>query len=229
MGTYIWIGVAVCAVLLAVAGFFTYQRLVNPPQYRLVMVGDLLNTTGSPVMDSARSALMSELSQSPDLQLLGDGQVHARLKMMGKPVDTPLLGDTALEVCRRSNYQALVRGRIDRSGLIYKLELEAVNCLNGRSLGTFKGQATDQDPTLDTLDGLAKAVRKKLGESNESLDRHSVPIIDATTFSFEALNDFNIGSRLGNEGKLAECIPYFQKAIAIDPDLPRLAGPGHCL
>lgn len=136
---------------------------------------------------------------------------------MGKPLDSPLLGDTALEVCRRSNFQALVRGRVDHPGLIYQLELEVVNCLNGRTLGTFKGTAMAQDPTLDTLDGLAKAVRKKLGESDESLDRHSVPIIDATTFSFEALNDFNIGSRLGNEGKLAECIPYFQKAISIDP------------
>jgi hypothetical protein len=43
------------------------------------------------------------------------------------------------------------------------------------------------------------------------------PIMNESTFSFDALQAFNTGSNLGSEGKILECIPYFQKAVDLDP------------
>jgi tetratricopeptide (TPR) repeat protein len=84
-------------------------------------------------------------------------------------------------------------------------------------LATYHADASTKDALLDTLDGLAGRVRRKLGESPQSIEQFGVPLESDTTFSFEALEDYNKGSKLGNEGKLRECIPYFQKAVDIDP------------
>ena len=70
---------------------------------------------------------------------------------------------------------------------------------------------------LSTLDGLAAGARRKVGESSQSVEQFDVPIRNESTYSFEALQAFNTGSTLGSEGKIMECIPYFQKAIDLDP------------
>jgi len=211
-------GVA-AAVLLAVAGYFAWKRYAPQPQLRKVMVADFLNLTGDASMDSAlKSALTIGLSQTPYIQLMSDGLAHSTLQEMGKTPDTPLLGETALEVCTRGHYQAVLRGTIEHpQGYDYHLSLEAVNCATAASLFVFRGQALNEDAILDTLDSLTRRARVRLGEPNASLDRFNVPLIEATTPSFEALKDYNTGAVLGNEDKLKEAIGYFQKAVDIDP------------
>jgi DNA-binding winged helix-turn-helix (wHTH) protein/tetratricopeptide (TPR) repeat protein len=206
-------------VLFAVAGYLAWQRFGPKPQLRKVEVADFLNLTGDHSIDhTLKSALTFSLSQTPYIQLMGDGLTHSTLQEMQKSPDTPLLGDIALEVCARGHYQALLRGKIEHPQQFgYDLTLEVTNCTNGKNLAVFKGHALTTDAILDTLDDLSRRIRVKLGEPNASLDQFNVPLIEATTFSFEALKDFNIGSQLGNEGKLKECIDYFQKAVDIDP------------
>jgi tetratricopeptide (TPR) repeat protein len=183
------------------------------------MVSDFLNLTGDlSINHTLKSGLVIGLSQTPYIQLMSDGLAHSTLEQMQKSPDTPLLGDIALEVCARGTYQALLKGKIERARLFgYDLTLEAVNCTTRQDLAVFKGHAETIDATLDTLDDLARRARVKLGEPNRSLDQFNVPLIEATTFSFEALKDYNIGSELGNKDKLKECIEYFQKAVDIDP------------
>ncbi|MGA2534586.1 MAG: winged helix-turn-helix domain-containing protein, partial [Terracidiphilus sp.] len=215
-----WLAWSVTAcVLLAVGGYFGFRWLRPQPQLRKVMISDFLNLAGdSSVNHTLKSGLVIGLSQTPYIQLMSDGLAHATLQQMQKPADTPLLGDIALEVCARGGYQALLKGKIERaSPLGYDLTLEAVNCTTRQDLAVFKGHAVTIDATLDTLDDLARRARVKLGEPNRSLDQFNVPLIEATTFSFEALKDYNIGSELGNKGKLKECIEAFQKAVDIDP------------
>jgi eukaryotic-like serine/threonine-protein kinase len=218
--SFAWVAWGVAGtVLLAVAGNFAWKRFVPQPQLRKVMVADFLNLTGDVSMDSTlKSALKIGLSQTPYIQLMSEGLAHSTLQEMGKKPDTPLLGDTALEVCRRGHYEALLRGTIEHpQGYDYHLSLEAVNCATDASLFVFRGQALNEDEILDALDGLSRRTRVRLGEPNASLDRFNVPLIEATTSSFEALKDYNAGSVLGNEDKLNEAMGYFQKAVDIDP------------
>jgi len=130
-----------------------------------------------------------------------------------------LLGDTALEVCRRTQYQAMLRGKIQStlSRMGYQLSLDVVDCVTGSTLATYRAETVNKDGVLDTLDSLSVSARKKIGESRQSIDDFRTTTVMATTFSLEALEDFNVGVVLGNQGKLQECIPYFQKAVDIDP------------
>jgi tetratricopeptide (TPR) repeat protein len=138
---------------------------------------------------------------------------------MQKTPDSPVLGDLALELCRRENYQALLRGTIAPGSKWGSsvLSLEVVNCITGKTLTDFHADAYQKDDVLGALDGLATRARKKLGESATSIGEFDVPILNESTFSFDALQAFNTGSNLGSEGKLIECVPYFQKAVDLDP------------
>jgi DNA-binding winged helix-turn-helix (wHTH) protein/tetratricopeptide (TPR) repeat protein len=197
---------------------YAIYRFTSPPRLQRVVVADFLNTTGDADFDrTLKSAFSVGLAQSPYIQLMGKGDEHAALARMEKALDTPLLGETALEVCRRGNFQALLRGSIAAVPDHYQLSLDILNCSTGAVLASFQAQSANKDRVLDTLDSLAAKARLKLGESAQSLSQYDVPIREATTFSFEALQDYNKGSELGNAGKLNECVPLFQKAVDLDP------------
>ena len=53
---------------------------------------------------------------------------------MQKAPDSPLLGDIAIEVCKRSNYQVLLRGKIASGGKWGSdaISLDVVDCLTAR-------------------------------------------------------------------------------------------------
>ncbi len=211
-------GAALLALLLVGGVTFEMKKLSHPPDLRKLVIADFLNLTGDPAFDrSLRTALGAGLGQSPYLQVMGPGEVQSALATMEKAPDTPLLGDTALEVCRRNDYQALLQGQIATSGTRYELTMEVLGCVTGKSLGVFKAQATNKDVVLDTLDTLAARVRKKLGEPNQSIEQFQVSMREATTFSFDALKAYDTGSDLGNDGKYEASIPYFQKAVDLDP------------
>jgi len=206
------------AALIAVGVTYEMERLSKPPELRKVVIADFLNLTGDPSFDhSLNSALAVGLGQSPYIQLMSTNEEHSALVTMEKAPDTPLLGDTALEVCRRNDYEALLNGKIEQSGIRYELTMEVIGCVTGKSLAVFRAEAAYKDAVLNTLDDLALRVRRKLGESSQSIEQFQVPLREATTFSFEALKAYDTGSELGNAGKYEESIKYFQKAAELDP------------
>jgi len=215
--TGLWIAAAIVVVLAG--GIGTHIWLHRPrPVLRKVVIADFLNLTGDPSFDrSLKSAFAVGLSQSPYIQLMSAGEEQSALATMEKAPDSPLLRDTALEVCRRNDYQALLNGKIEQSGIRYELTMEIIGCVTGKSIAVFRAEAAYKDAVLDTLDDLSGRVRRKLGESTQSIEQFQVPLREATTFSFEALKAYDIGSELGNAGKYEESIPYFQKAADLDP------------
>jgi eukaryotic-like serine/threonine-protein kinase len=205
-------------VLLAAAATYLWMRFSKPPELRKVLVEDTLNLTGDSTFDlTLKRALEAGIGQSPWIQLMGKGEEDAALTAMEKPVDTPLLGDVALDVCKRSAYQALLRTRVESSPdkYGYRMAMDVVNCATGATLATYKASAGNKDILLGTLDSLSLRARRKLGEPDKSMEEFQVPF-NATTFSFEALLDYSQGVNLGRQGKFQEAIPYFQKAADID-------------
>ena len=215
----VWAGIAVVIIAGAATwyGLYIHQQ---PHELSKVMVGDFLNLTGDPSFDhTLKNSLELSLAQSPYIQLMGSAEEQSVLTTMQKAPDSPLLGEIALEVCRRSNYQALLRGKIasgDKWGSD-AMSLEVVDCLTGKTLTQLRADASSKDTVLSTLDGLAAGARRKVGESNQSVEQFDVPIMNESTFSFDALQAYNTGSNLGSDGKILECIPYFQKAVDLDP------------
>jgi tetratricopeptide (TPR) repeat protein len=56
-----------------------------------------------------------------------------------------------------------------------------------------------------------------LGESLSSLQKYDAPLDLATTSSLEALQAYRTGVQRNRSGKIAESIPFFERAVELDP------------
>lgn len=71
---------------------------------------------------------------------------------------------------------------------------------------------------MPAIGGAASRLRRKLGESLGSIERYDVPIEQVTTSSFDALKAFTLGEQQRMKGGDREAIPFYTRAIELDPD-----------
>jgi len=135
--------------------------------------------------------------------------------MMERPANTRLTPEITREVCQRTSSAAALNGSIALIGTRYVLILKAVNCVNGDLLASTEAQANDKSQVLDALGKATSEMRRKLGESLSTLQKYNTPLEQATTPSLEALQAYTLG---GKSGDFPTAIPFFQRAIQLDPD-----------
>ena len=214
---------AAAVLLLALAGglylFWHPHRATALSDKDKVVLADFANTTGDPVFDQAlRTALTVSLDQSPFLNVLGENEVAAALKLMERPPDTPLSAQLARELCQRSGSKVYVSGSITSLGSEYVLGLKAVNCLSGSTVVEEQATASSKEKVLDAVGDAAANLRGKLGESLASIQKFDVPVEQASTSSLEAMKAYTLGDeKRAREGDLAG-IPFYKRALEIDPN-----------
>src|SRR6266403_1369238 len=180
-----------------------------------IVLGDFANSTGDVVFDGTlREGLSVELEQSPFLSLVTEEGIHQTLMMMERPANTRLTPEITREVCQRTSSAAALDGSIALIGTRYNLILKAVNCANGDLLASTEAQANDKSHVLDALGNAASEMRRKLGESLSTLQKYNTPLEQATTPSLEALQAFSLGVK----NNFPAAIPFFQRAIQLDPN-----------
>jgi DNA-binding winged helix-turn-helix (wHTH) protein len=209
--------VLVVALLVAAGLYYRRQQRERLTEKDTIVLGDFANSTGDAIFDDTlRTALNISLRQSPFLNVLPDGQVTNTLQLMTRPAATKLTPEVARELCQRSGSKAYIAGAIGSLGSEYVLQLKAVNCRNGDTLGQEQMTAASKEKVLDTLGEAASKLRGELGESLATVQKFDIPLQDATTPSLEALRAYSIGE---NEDRLkgpAAALPYHQRAIELD-------------
>ena len=70
---------------------------------------------------------------------------------------------------------------------------------------------------LKALDTAAAGLRRKLGESLQTIERYDTPIEEATTPSLEALQAYSLGSETKDIKGDEAAVPLFERAIQLDP------------
>jgi eukaryotic-like serine/threonine-protein kinase len=210
--------VAVVALTAGVAGGLLWRARQAPhlTEKDTIVLGDFVNSTGDAVFDGTlREGLSVELAQSPFLSLVSEEGIHQTLRMMEQPANTRLTPEISREVCQRTSSAATLDGSIALIGTRYNLILKAVNCANGDLLASTEAQSNDKSLVLDALGKVASEMRGKLGESLSTLRKYNTPLEQATTPSLEALQAYTLG---GKSGDFPTAIPFFQRAIQLDPD-----------
>ncbi len=216
--TYCVSAVLAFAVLAAI--LFLHNRKAHAlTETDTIVLGDFTNSTGNPVFDDTlKQALAISLRQSPFLKVLSDQQVKATLGLMTKPPNTALTPEIAAEVCQRAGSKAYIAGSVANIGNEYVVGLKAVNCQSGESLALEQVHADGKEKVLDALGSAATKLRGELGESLSSVQKFDVPIDQATTSSLEALKTYSLGMKIWNEQGESAAIPFFSKAIELDPN-----------
>src|SRR5438552_6424115 len=183
-----------------------------------IVLADFDNKTGDPVFDDTmRQGLSVELQQSPFLNLISDKQVQQTLALMGQPKEARLTAEIALQVCERTASAALLEGSIARVGSQYVLGLRAKNCNTGSILDQEQAVAAKREDVLNSLSQIARRFRTLAGESQATVEKHSTPLAEATTSSLEALKAYSTGIKVVVSSGPAVAIPFFRRAVEIDP------------
>jgi tetratricopeptide (TPR) repeat protein len=214
------IAAAVVVIAAGLVGYYyTHRPTPKLTEKDTLVVGDFANSTGDPVFDDAlKQALSVSLRQSPFLNVLSDEKVASTLRLMTKPVNTPLTPNVARELCQRADSKAYIAGSIASLGSQFVVGLKAVNCLNGDTLAQEQATASGKEKVLDVLGDAAGKLRAQLGESLASVKKFDAPLAQETTPSLEALKTFGIARKIEKEKGSAAALPFFQHAIDLDPN-----------
>jgi len=216
------IAVSILLMTLLVAGGLYFRSHQNRPltDKDTIVLADFTNTTGDPVFDGTlRQGLASQLEQSPFLSLISDQRIAQTLALMSQPKDARLTSDLARDIGQRTGSAAMIEGSISTLGSQYVLGLKAVNCRNGDLLAQEQVTANGKDQVLKTLGEAATRLRRKLGESLASVQKHDALPEDITTPSLDALQAYALGIKaidITNDYLVA--IPFFQRAVSLDPN-----------
>ncbi len=211
----------VVLVALITGGVYRLHRAKPLTDKDTVVLAEFANSTGDAVFDDTlKTALSVSLNQSPFLNVLSENKVTATLKLMTRPPDIKLTPDVARELCERAGSKAYIAGSIANLGSEYVLGLKAVNCQSGDVLAQEQSTAAGKEKVLDSLGGAASKLREEMGESLATVQKLDVPLREATTSSLEALKAYTMGISTLREKGDAPAIPFFKRAIELDPSFP---------
>jgi len=213
--------VSVLLVALLVAGGLYYRSHQSKrlTEKDTIVLADFGNSTGDAIFDDTlKTALSISLRQSPFLNVLPDSQAARTLQLMTRPAGTKLTPEVARELCQRAGSKAYIAGAIGSLGSEYVLGVKAVNCQSGDTLAEEQVTAASKEKVLDVLGKAASKLRGELGESLSTVQRFDVPLEQATTSSLEALEAYSLGKKAYNEKGVAASVPYFQRAVGLDPN-----------
>ncbi len=216
------IATLVCLLLAAIVAGGFYWRSRRPrklTEQDTLVLAYFNNTTGDPVFDDTlKQAISVQLAQSPFLNVLSDARMRSTLKLMAKPSDTRLTPEVARELCQRAEGTGYIAGTIATLGSQYVIGLDVINCKTGDPLAQEQVTAANKERVLKALDKATAKLREQLGESLSTVAKFDTPLEQATTPSLEALKALSEGRKTVQEKGSAAAIPFFQRAIELDPD-----------
>jgi tetratricopeptide (TPR) repeat protein len=216
-----WKIVSAAAAILALSAsaYFYFHRAPRLTDKDTIVLADFANNTGDAIFDGTlRQGLAIQLEQSPFLKIMDDDQVQRVLRLMSLLPGARVTNQTAREICVREAAAATIEGAIASLGKNYVISLQAVACQNGATLARAQVQAEDKEHVLNAVGTAAAAMRGKLGESLNSIQKLNRPLEEATTSSLEALQSYTAGLSKLSTGQGLAAIPLYERATAIDPN-----------
>jgi tetratricopeptide (TPR) repeat protein len=210
------------AVIIALVAGIIYwhsQRANALTEKDTVVLADFTNTTGDSVFDDTlKQGLSVQLEQSPFLDLVSERKVNRTLKLMGRQAGDRLTPEVTREVCQRTGSKAMIAGSITGLGSQYVIGLQAVNCETEDVLAEAQEQAAGKEAVLKALDAAAVTLRRKLGESLNSVQKYATPVEEATTPSLEALKAYSLGRKTQFAKGNTPALPFYNQAVELDPN-----------
>ncbi len=194
------------------------------------------NNTGNPQMDWMRSGLtdmlVTDLSQSPDVDVLSTDRLVQILTSMQKLDDRVISFDTVQELARRAGVKTVLVGSYVKAGEAIRINLKLQDAATGRIISSERVDAKDESSIFPTMDDLTRRIKAKFLASTGGALTGLLPkpgstpatgpamidrdLKDVTTSSVEAYRYYAEGIELNNRGRNRQAIPLLEKAVAVD-------------
>jgi len=216
---YLIAGSAAALLALSAGAYFQFRSRPKLTDKDTVVLADFINNTGEPIFDGTlRQGLAIQLEQSPFLRIMDDEQIRRVLGFMSLPERARVTNQIAREICLREGAAATIGGAIASLGKSYVITLQAAACQDGATLARQQIQAADKEHVLSAVGNAAAALRGRLGESHDSIQKLNRPLEQVTTQSLEALQNYTDGYTAIQRGHFLAAVPSLERAKTIDPN-----------
>ena len=214
-------GVAAVLIIIIVAGLAAWRVFFARPVLTgtdVILLASFVNKTDDPIFNnSLDKALEVKLTESPFLSVFPEADVRETLRTMRHDPNDLVTRDLGIEICKRRGLKAVVVPEIAAFGSTYLITLEAIDARTQKSIARRQEEADTKEQVIGALGKAGTQLRRQLGESLSSLDKYNSPLDLATTSSLEALQAYRTGQTLYRSGKRREAIPFFERAVELDP------------
>jgi len=220
----IYLQVLIGTAVLALAALVAFKISTRPtPSHSPVslLIADFDNKTGDPVFDGTLEPILSlALEGAPFISSYNRSDAR-RIASRLKPNAASLDASAAQVVALREGVNVVLAGVIAKQGSGYQVSVATLDPATGKPLLPDEGiVAANKQGVLGVTGQLADRVRRGLGDKTSS----SVLQSQAETYtagSLEAAHAYAIGQDLQQQGKWAEAIKAYDRAIGLDPDMGR--------
>ena len=201
----------------------------------LVYLAPVTNQTGEKSLDNITELLQASLEQSAHINLLDQGRVGDILQNMTKPADTPIDRPTGREIGMRANAARVIFAQVTGSQGHYTLNIDIQRTdyypgrfrdhwtnhfdwqTTGNTNSSVQSGAIPQELTT-TLRNSTDWIRNKVGESKDDVARLDTPPEEATTASWEALEDYTNAELFASKREPEKALLALRDAIHADPN-----------
>jgi serine/threonine protein kinase/tetratricopeptide (TPR) repeat protein len=225
-------------ISLAVASLWGGLRLMSSKVDSKVAPGALIyvppvrNETGDKSLDRISELIRSSLSQSAQINLLDEGRVGDTLQQMARKADGPIGQSVAREIAMRAGAVRVIFVTVSGKSGIYQMGVEVQqldntpNRYRNRWRNSFVWQTTappgpngiiPQELLISARDA-ADWIRREVGESANDISRLNAPPDDATTTSWEALQDYAQSETLVRQARPTAAVLALEHAVKDDPN-----------
>ncbi len=238
------LALAGAVVALAVAGgIFVSQQATTTPEDAVgakpsIAVLYFENNTGNPQLDWLRTGLtdmmVTDLSQSPDLEVLGTDRLVQILAQMGRQDDKVMSADVMQEIARRAGVKTVLVGSYVKAGDTIRINLRMQEAASGRIITSERVEANGESNLFPMMDDLTRRIKARLtlpgaggatalfkppgaATSNAIDDTFDRDLREVTTSSIEAYRYYAEGINLHERQRSEQALPLLEKAVAIDP------------
>jgi tetratricopeptide (TPR) repeat protein/TolB-like protein len=195
------------------------------------------NNTGSPQLDWMRTGLtdmlVTDLSQSPDVEVLGSDRLVQILDEMKHLDDRQISFATVQELAKRAGVKSVILGSYVKAGDTIRINVKLQEADSGRIVSSERVEAANESNLFTTVDDLTRRIKTRFlpasvdptktlvsarlatdATTPMSVDRD---LKDVTTSSIEAYRYYVEGIDLHNRARDLEAVPMLEKAIKADP------------
>jgi tetratricopeptide (TPR) repeat protein/TolB-like protein len=223
------IGAALVVVGAMAALFFRGQPPATAADgRRSVAVFYFDNLSGDPQLDWLRTGLtdmlVTNLSQSPGLRVLGTTRLYQLLEDAGHRDDRTVSGPVVESVSRKAGATTALTGSFVRAGSQIRISASVQDPRSGEVLAAERVEGDAESGLFALVDELTGRLRKRLeGPSTPRLADaghghwKEKKLEEVTTSSLAAFKYYTEGNRLHDRLQEKEAQAYFEKAVQADP------------
>jgi len=210
---------AMALLVITACGYLLYARTRPILTDRdVIVLAEFVNRTGDTAfVGTLKTYLTVQLDQSPFLSILPEQSVRETLREMRRSPDARVTAELARDICQRQGLKAALEGSIAVFDSQYLITVQAKECQSGASLFSDAEHAESKNAVPAALNRLASRLRRGLGESLASMQKHPAPVDFRTTSSLDAFEAYSRGVEVDLSGRSRESIAYYQRAIELDP------------